>query len=74
MLKTKPINGNVTLAMTQGNMPTFHSVINAVFEIRKTAKRHIEKFEDLERVLLKPPKVAFKNPKTLNDKLDRSKF
>ena len=51
--KTKPINGNMGLAMTHGNIPTFHSVINAVFEICKSTQRHIERFEDLERVLLK---------------------
>ena len=53
---------------------TFHPAIYQVFEILKTAHRHITKSVILNKVLSKPPRVAFRNPKTLQDKLVRSKL
>ena len=50
------------------------SPLNPVLEILKTIQSHLEKSEVLEKLLLKPPKVSFMNPKTLKNKLVQSNF
>ena len=45
-----------------------------MFNVLKSAHRFIEKSPTLKAVLPKPPRVAFRNPKTLRDKLVRSKI
>ena len=50
------------------------SPLHPVLEILKTVQSHLEKSEVLEKVLLKPPKVTFMNPKTLKNKLVLSNF
>ena len=45
-----------------------------MFNVLKSAHRYIEKSLALKAVLPKPPRVAFRNPKTLRDKLVRSKI
>ena len=70
-LLTKKVKGNddtVTLTLT------FHPALYSVVNILKKAHRHIEKSPVLYQVLPKPPRVAFRNPKTLKDKLVRSKL
>ena len=53
---------------------TFHPALNIVFNVLKSAHRFIEKSPTLKAVLPKPPRVAFRNPKTLRDKLVISKI
>ena len=45
-----------------------------MFNVLKSANCFIEKLQALKAVLPKPPRVAFRNPKTLRDKLVRSKI
>ena len=53
---------------------TFHPALHVNFDILKSAHRHIEKPPLLKSLLPKPPRVAFRNPKSLLDKLIRSKI
>ena len=53
---------------------TFHPALNIVFDVLKRADRHVQKSPVLKAVLPKPPRIAFRNPKTLRDKLVRSKL
>ena len=53
---------------------TFHPALHVIFDILKSADRHIEKSPLLKSVLPKPPRVAFCNPKFLRDTLVRSKL
>ena len=48
---------------------TFLPPLHVVFDILKSAHRHIEKSPLLKPVLPKPLRVAFRNPKSLRDKL-----
>ena len=45
-----------------------------MFSVSKSAYRFIENSPALKAVLPKPPRVAFRNPKTLRDKLVRCKI
>ena len=49
----------------------FHPALHVIFYILLSAHRHIEKSSLLKSVLPKPPRVAFRNPKSLRDKLVR---
>ena len=66
--RPKHQEGSVTLILT------FHPTLHVIFDILKSAHRHIEKSPLLKSVLPKPPRVAFCNPKFLRDKLVRSKL
>ena len=66
--KPKRIDDNLTLVLT------FHPALCKVFEIIKTAHRHVLKSDLLSKVLPKPPRVAYQNAKSLKDKLVRSKL
>ena len=44
-----------------------------MFNVLKSANRYSERLPALKAVLPKPPRVAFRNPKTFRDKLIRSK-
>ena len=52
----------------------FHPALHVNFGILKSARHHIEKSSLLNSLLPKPPWVAFHNPKSLCDKLVRSKL
>ena len=52
---------------------TSHPALYIIFDILKSAHRIIENSPTLKTILPKPPRVAFRNPKTLRDKL-RSKL
>ena len=69
LLEKRPIiqEDCVTLVLT------FHPALYIIFDILKSAHRIIENSPTLKAILLKPPRVAFRNPKTLRDKLVRSK-
>ena len=66
--KPKHQENSITLVLT------FHLALNIMFNVLKSAHRFIEKSLALKAVLPKPPHVAFRNPKTLRDKLVRSKI
>ena len=66
--KEKNKDNTVTLTLT------FHPALHSVVNILKRAHRHILKSPILSQVLPKPPRVAYRNPKTLKDKLVRSKL
>ena len=53
---------------------TFHSALHVIFDILKSAYHHIAKSSLLKSVLPKPPRVAFRDPKSFHDKLVRSKL
>ena len=60
-------NDSLTLVLT------YHPALNKVHEILKKAHRHTIRSPRLSAVLTSPPQVAFRNPKTLEDHLVRSK-
>ena len=66
--KPKHQENSITLVLT------FHPALNIVFNVLKSAYRFIEKSPVLKAVLPKQLRVAFHNPKTLCDKLVRSKI
>ena len=69
LLKKRPKQkDSITLVLT------FHPALNIVFGVLKRAHRHVQKSPVLKVVLLNPPSIAFRNPKTLRDKLVRSKL
>ena len=70
LLKKRPKHqeDSITLVLT------FHPALNIVFNVLKRAHRHVQKSPVLQAVLPKPPRIAFRNPKTLRDKLVSSKF
>ena len=74
--KVNSINRNVMLEKTPKYQEdsvtlilTFLPPLHVVFDILKSAHRHIEKSPSLKPVLPKPLRVAFRNPKSLRDKL-----
>ena len=60
-------NDSLTLVLT------YHTALNKVQEILKKAHRHTIRSPRLSAVLTSPPQIAFRNPKTLEDHLVRSK-
>ena len=66
--KAKHQENSITLVLT------FHQALNIVFNVLKSAHRFVEKSPAIKAVLPKPPRVAFRNPKTLRDKLVRFKI
>ena len=48
--------------------------MNCIHEILRNAQRHVYKSARLAKVLKSPPRVAFRNAKTLKDRLVRSKL
>ena len=55
-------------------MLTFHPALNCVHAILRKAHRHVLKSNRLLRVLPSPPRVAFRNAKSLKDRLVRSEL
>ena len=70
LLKKRPKHqeDSITLVLT------FHPALNTVFDVLKRAHQHVQKSPVLKAVLPKPAHIAFRNPKTLRDKLVRSKL
>ena len=70
LLKKRPKHqeDSITLVLT------FHPALNTVFDVLKKAHWHVQKSHVLKAVLPKPPRIAFRNPKALRDKLVRSKL
>ena len=61
LLKKRPKHqeDSITLVLT------FHPALNIVFDVLKRARQHVQKSLELKVVLLKAPRIAFGNPKTL---------
>ena len=53
---------------------TYHPALKVVRDILRKAHRHVAKSVKLSKVLTSPPRVAFRNAKTLKDRLVRSKL
>ena len=53
---------------------TFHLALHVIFDILNSAHHHIAKSPLSKSVLPKPPRVVFRNPKSLCDNLVRSKL
>ena len=51
----------------------YHPALNQLYEILRRAHKHIIKSRQ-HSALPSPPRVAFRNPKTIRDKLVRSKL
>ena len=64
--RQKVADENITLVLT------YHPALNSVYEILQKAHRHTLKSPRLSAVLPSPPRLAFRNSKTLKDKLVRS--
>ena len=69
LLKKRPKHQEDSITL----LLTFHPSLNIV-DVLKRAHRHVQKSPVLKVVLPKPPRIAFHNPKTLRDKLVRSKL
>ena len=67
-LEKQDNNDSLTLVLT------YHPALNKAREILKKAHRHTIRSPRLSAVLASPPRVAFRNPKTLKDHLVRSKL
>ena len=67
--KANSINRNVMLEKTPKHEEDSVTLILTLFDILKSAHRHIEKSALLKSVQPKPLRVAFGNPKSLRDKL-----
>ena len=63
-------NDSITLTLVL----TYYPALNKVHEILKKAHRYTLRSPRLSAVLPSPPRVAFRNPKTLKDHLVRSKL
>ena len=66
--RQKVLDDNITLVLT------YHPALNTVYEILQKAHRHTLKSPRLAAVLPAPPRLAFRNSKTLRDKLVRSRL
>ena len=55
-------------------MLSFHPALNCVHEIMRKAHGHIFKSKRFSKVLTSLPRVAFRNAKSLKDRLVRSKL
>ena len=66
--RDKNVDDSIILAFT------YHLALNQVYEILKRAHKHALKSPRLLSVLPSPPRVAFRNAKTIRDKLVRSKL
>ena len=47
---------------------TYHPALNSIHEILRNALRHVYELARLAKVLKSPPRVAFRNAKTLEDR------
>ena len=66
--RDKKVDDSITLVLT------FHPALNQVHEILQRAHKHILKSPRLHSALPSLLRVAFRNPKTIRDKLVRSKL
>ena len=67
-IRDKKVDDNITLVLT------YHPALNQLYEILRRAHKHVLKLPRLNSGLPSPPKVAFRNPKSITDKLVRSKI
>ena len=67
-IRDKKIDDSITLVLT------YHPALNQLYEILGKAHKHVLKSPRLHSALPSPPRAAFRNPKTISDKLVRSKL
>ena len=67
-IRDKKVDDNITLVLA------YHPALNQMHETLRRAHKHILKSPRLHSGLPSPPRVAFRNPKTIRDKLVRSKL
>ena len=65
--RDKKVDDSITLVLA------YHPALNQVYEILQRAHKHVLKSSRLLNALPSPPRVAFRNAKTIRDKLVRSK-
>ena len=64
----KKVNDSITL------VPTYHLALNQLCEILQGAHKHVLKLARFHSALASPPRVTFRNPKIIRDKIVRSKL
>ena len=62
-IRDKKVDDNITLVLT------YHPPLNQLYEILRRAHKHVLKSARLHSGLPSPPRVAFRNPKIIRDKL-----
>ena len=67
-IRDKKVNDSVRLVLT------YHPALNQLYKILCRAHRHVLKSVRLYSALASPLRVVFQNPKTIRDKLIRSKL
>ena len=67
-IRDRKIDDSVTLVLT------YHPALNQLYQILRRAPKHVLKSPGLHSALTSPPRVAFRNPKTIRDKVVGSKF
>ena len=66
--RDKKVNDSINLILR------YHAALNQLYEILRRANTYMLKPPRLHSALPSQPMVAFRNPKTIKDKLGRSKF
>ena len=66
--RDKKVDDNIILALT------YHPTLNQLYEILRRAHKHVLQSPRLHIALPSPPTVGFWSPKTIKDKLVRSKL
>ena len=66
--RDKEVDDSITIVLT------YHPALSQVYEILRRSHKHVIKLPRLRSVPPSPPRVAFRNPKTIRDKLVRSKL
>ena len=66
--RDKKVDDSITLVLT------YHPALKQLYKILRWAQKHFLKLPRLLSALLPPSKVAFRNPKTIREKLVRCKL
>ena len=67
-IRNKKVDDNITLVIS------YHQALNRLYEILLRAHKHVLKSPRLLSAVPSPPRVAFRNPKRIREKLVRSKL
>ena len=67
-MRDKKVDDNITLVLM------YHPALNQLYEILQRAHKRVLKSPRLHSSLPSPPRVAFRNPKTIRVKLVHSKL
>ena len=66
--RDKKINDSIKLILR------YHAALNQLYEIQRRAYKHLLKSPSFHSALPSQPRIAFRNPKTIKDKLELSKL